>query len=343
MGRRLIISEEEKNQIAGMYSFLKESSEIEVNYHRYRQGGDPGIEDFLDEPLNKKLADELQHQLEDDKYAKGPESLRKTNLGKGTRNLFIYFNGVKMTPSQFIDQVEEDAQEGRCHKIRDYEYVNRMLNHTKITINTNEGPCETPVPETPTKPTTPKKTVKPCKHEMPREIDILGSGYESVRDFQKWCKSKDIYYSHYADGTKKECTEIDGIIGCCTSTCYSYIRRDKITSPSAGATIRSIDEKFVNEQPNSFMDTDPEIKTAVMKCAMQFFDKDDLTRIPNCLAAAMTFMSQNRIPDPFDPKDWSIMQKCASEIFALDKDYDDYLEFFNCIASKIKGTPISMN
>jgi len=102
-------------------------------------------------------------------------------------------------------------------------------------------------------------------------------------------------------------------------------------------------EGLVSEQPNSFMDTDPEIKTAVMKCAMQFFDKDDLTRIPNCLAAAMTFMSQNRIPDPFDPKDWSIMQKCASEIFALDKDYDDYLEFFNCIASKIKGTPISMN
>ena len=333
MGRRLIISEEEKNQIAGMYSFLNESSEIEVNYHRYRQGGDPGIEDFLNEPLNKRLADELQHQLEDDKYAKGPESLRKTNLGKGTRNLFIYFNGVKMTPSQFIDQVEEDAQEGRCHKIREYEYKNRMLNHTMITINTDEGPC--------------KKT-KTCKHRLPSEDEIMAeTNYPSVSAFQKWCKSNNLYYSEYTDGTTQNCENIDGIIGCCTATCFAK-RGDKKTpirrtNPRTGASITSMDEEFVNEQPNSFMDTDPEIKTAVMKCAMQFFDKDDLTRIPNCLAAAMTFMSQNRIPDPFDPKDWSIMQKCASEIFALDKDYDDYLEFFNCIASKIKGTPISMN
>lgn len=221
MGQRLIISENERNHINKMYGLIKESDEVQVNYHRYRQGGDPGVEDFLNDPLNKALADELQHQLEDDKYAKGPESLRKTNLGQGTRNLFVYFNGVKMTPSQFIDQVEEDAKEGYCHKIKDYEYKNRMVNHTKITINTEQGPCETPVPATP------KKAVKPCKHEMPRENDILRLGFEDVRDFQQWCKYKDIYYSDYADGTKKECTEIDGIIGCCTATCYSF-RMDKM-------------------------------------------------------------------------------------------------------------------
>ena len=61
---------------------LKEAKDDETQYHRYQEGGDPGIEPFLADPMNERNADELQHQLEVDKYAKGPEFLRKTNIHK---------------------------------------------------------------------------------------------------------------------------------------------------------------------------------------------------------------------------------------------------------------------
>ena len=125
---------------------LREAKDDETQYHRYQEGGDPGIEPFLENPMNEMIADELQHQLENDKYAKGPEFLRNTNLGKGTGKLFIFFNGQKMTPSQFIDQIQEDASEGFCHTINSYEYNNRVLASTKITISTKTGECKKSTP-----------------------------------------------------------------------------------------------------------------------------------------------------------------------------------------------------
>jgi hypothetical protein len=195
---------------------LKEAKDDETQYHRYQEGGDPGIEPFLADPMNERNADELQKQLENDKYAKGPEALRKTNIGKGTGKLFIFFNGQKMTPSQFIDQIQEDASEGYCHTINTYEYNNRVLSSTKITITTNEGDCKkTPVSSSKTK--TPVSTTKPtkkCKHT--KNIKIA-----DVRSYQKNCIRRGRYYAEYTDGSKKTCTEIDGIIGCCTATCYA--------------------------------------------------------------------------------------------------------------------------
>jgi len=123
---------------------IKEAKEDETQNHRYQDGGDPGIEPFLADPMNEKIADELQHQLEDDKYAKGPEILRNTNLGKGTREMFIFFNNVKMRPAQFIDQIQEDYSEGYCHTITSYLYDNRIVGSTKITIKTKTGECKKP-------------------------------------------------------------------------------------------------------------------------------------------------------------------------------------------------------
>jgi hypothetical protein len=119
---------------------LKEANGDEANYHRYRDGSDPGIEEFFADPLNEELADELQHQLVPDKYAKG--ALPKTNLGKGTGKMFIFLNNVKMTPDGFIDKVQEDKAGGYCHTIKTYEYNNRVLLATKITITTDIGPCK---------------------------------------------------------------------------------------------------------------------------------------------------------------------------------------------------------
>ena len=119
---------------------LKEANGDEANYHRYRDGSDPGIEEFFADPLNEELADELQHQLVPDKYAKG--ALPKTNLGKGTGKMFIFLNNVKMTPDGFLDKVQEDKSDGYCHTIKTYEYDNRVLMATKITITTDIGPCK---------------------------------------------------------------------------------------------------------------------------------------------------------------------------------------------------------
>ena len=189
---------------------LKEAKEDESQYHRLRQGADPGIETFLDDPMKENLADELQHQLDKDKYAKGPEALRNTNLGKGTGKLFIFFNGRKMTPTEFIDQIQEDASEGYCHTINSYEYNNRVLASTKITLTTKTGDCKKEV-STPVKKTTPKKA---CKHSKNIKLD-------NVRLFQNNCIRRGKYYAEYADGSTSKCSKVDGIIGCCTATCYA--------------------------------------------------------------------------------------------------------------------------
>lgn len=193
---------------------LRETKDDETQYHRYQEGGDPGIEPFLAEPMKENIADELQHQLENDKYAKGPEELRNTNIGKGTGKLFIFFNGQKMTPSQFIDQIQEDASEGYCHTINTYEYNNRVLLSTKITITTKTGKCVKAGSST-----TNKQTKKVCKYDT-KQIKI-----DDVSAFQKRCIKEGYYYAEHTDGTKSKCSKVDGIIGCCTATCYAKMRR----------------------------------------------------------------------------------------------------------------------
>jgi hypothetical protein len=205
---------------------LKEAKDDETQYHRYQEGGDPGIEPFLGDPMNERTADELQHQLEDDKYAKGPEFLRNTNLGKGTGKLFIFFNGQKMTPAQFIDQVQEDASEGFCHTINTYEYNNRVLASTKITITTKTGECKKSTPVKDKVPVKDQKPAKYCKHT--KKFKLEGSAENTtnlIKNFQTYCKRKGLYFAEYSDGTTSKCNEIDGVIGCCTATCYAKTKR----------------------------------------------------------------------------------------------------------------------
>ena len=118
---------------------LKESNDNPTQYHRYRDGSNPGIEDFFQNPTDRTLQDRLKQQLNDDVYSNVDNP---TNIGKGTRKLFIYFNGRKMTIERFIDQVQRDGEDGYCHVIDEYEYDNKVLGATKITIKTEQGPCE---------------------------------------------------------------------------------------------------------------------------------------------------------------------------------------------------------
>ena len=118
---------------------LKESNDDPRMYHRYTDGGNPGIEDFLKNPLNDAIARELEDQLEDDEYANIDNP---TNIGRGTRVLKIKLNGREMSIDDFIDQIQEDAEDGICHTIDEYEYKNRFLGSTVITIKTDTGSCK---------------------------------------------------------------------------------------------------------------------------------------------------------------------------------------------------------
>jgi len=63
-----------------------------------------------------------------------------------------------MTPDGFLDKVQEDKAGGYCHTIKTYEYNNRVLLATKITINTDISPCKKKVP-------TPVKNDEPVKQK----------------------------------------------------------------------------------------------------------------------------------------------------------------------------------
>ncbi len=199
--RRVLIETEESQMAIG---------DDPKEFHRHSDGGNPGIEKFLMDPLNEAIADELEQQLENDPYARNT----KSNLGKGTGKMVIEFNFKRMSPVEFIDQVQEDAKEGICHTITSYEYDNRTLRSTLIKIKTNEGKCAKVGSST----TGGKKTTKACKHST-QNVKV-----DNVRAFQSSCIREGEYYAEYTDGTTKKCSKVDGVIGCCTATCYAKTR-----------------------------------------------------------------------------------------------------------------------
>jgi hypothetical protein len=117
---------------------LKEGNGDESQYHREGDGGNPGIEYFLNNPDDTAAKRELVDQLRLDKYSNRDNP---TNIGKGTRKLEIKLNGIVMSIEEFVEQIEEDYEAGYCHKILNYNYDNRMVRSTLITIVTDDRPC----------------------------------------------------------------------------------------------------------------------------------------------------------------------------------------------------------
>jgi hypothetical protein len=189
---------------------LKESNDDPRMYHRYTDGGNPGIEKFFEEPLNDAIARELESQLENDEYANIDNP---TNIGKGTRTMRIIFNGRKYTIDDFIDQVQEDGEANTCHTIDEYEYKNRLLGSTIITIKTDEGPCKRDKKNDPT----PPKKEKKCKYDYVKVPYLRGE----LEAFQEYCIKNGMYRAIYDDGTSSKCDDADRVIGCCTKSCYA--------------------------------------------------------------------------------------------------------------------------
>jgi hypothetical protein len=188
------------------------------NYHRYDLGANmPGLEKFLANPLDDTITAELMSELKNDRYKKG--------------KIAIIFNGAKYKEVEsFIQKIQTDARRNTCYTIKDYNYNNKLLSNTQISITATLGECkkaQQPVETNPvqTNPVKTQPTEKKCEHslEVPANFNT-----EKIREFQQYCYriasgKNSPWKKEFKDGTSQACSkeDIDGIWGCCTATCWS--------------------------------------------------------------------------------------------------------------------------
>lgn len=188
--KKFVISEEEKKHIRGLYETI--GNDDPRMYHRYDHGSDPGIETFFKHPTSEDIARQLKDQLERDIYS-NPNN--PTNLGKGTRTMKIFLNNVEYTIEGFINQVKKDGSSNICHIIDEYEYNNKFLGATKITIKTDIKKCVTPTQQDtkisdekkqePTKQIGPKRKQNGCPVDGSEWYKNLYLDLESGRETSK--------------------------------------------------------------------------------------------------------------------------------------------------------------
>lgn len=195
------------------------------NYHRYDLGANmPGLEKFLANPLDDTITAELISELKNDRYKKG--------------KIVIIFNGAKYKEVEsFIQKIQADARRNRCYTITDYNYNNRFIANTQITITATPGECkkaEQPVQNTEPVQTTepPKKTckwsLKVPNTELP-EFQTGGRLNETeIIKFQEWCiRGEGKWKKDFDDGTSEKCSAgATGKWGCCTATCWRHHSKD---------------------------------------------------------------------------------------------------------------------
>ena len=184
----------------------------------------PGIQKFMLNPNDTTISNGLLNELRNDPYGKG--------------KIVIIFNGEKFKePGAFMYKIQTDFKVGKCYKITDYEYNNRVLLNTQITITANAGDCKKQ-PVKVSKGTGNDKTKVGCKHKLsiPYEGDSK-LNEKGIRQFQEFCSNagKTVWVKEYSDGTTVPCTskDIDGKWGCCAQTCYVKTRKYKRPSPSS--------------------------------------------------------------------------------------------------------------
>jgi hypothetical protein len=205
------------------------------NFHRYDQGANmPGLEKFLANPLDDTITAELMSELKNDRYKKG--------------KIVIIFNGFKYKEVEsFIQKIQADARRNRCYTITDYNYNNRVLLNTQISITATPGECKkagtpvqqqpTPNPETTPKPNPIKETCGvslrvPGNNETGGGIDF--GNKDEIKKFQNWCVSKGKGYWMKSLGGERfqSCgttgDDRPGVWSCCTATCWSEKRNEYI-------------------------------------------------------------------------------------------------------------------
>ena len=211
---------------------LKEGKGDDSQYHRKRDGSNPGIEDILkntccfnlltkeEQRKSRQIQDRLEQQLNTDVYS---NVNNPTNLGKGTRKMVIFLNNKKFTIDGFIDQVQRDGEDGYCHTIKEYEYNNRLVGNTVIKITTDIVECN----DSPTKQKR-KQRPGPITGKPKCEIDISPKNIpkENIVDFQEWCLTEKrpgtTIPCYVMNRNEKKYNEVDGIWECETQKCWHY-------------------------------------------------------------------------------------------------------------------------
>jgi hypothetical protein len=243
------------------------------NYHRYDLGANmPGLEKFLANPLDNTITAELMSELKNDRYKKG--------------KIVIIFNGAKYKEVEsFIQKIQADAMRNRCYTITDYNYNNRVLLNTQISITATPGECkkaEPPVQTNPvqTNPVQPKPN--PVKEacgvslEVPGHNDASGIDFrdkDEIKKFQNWCVSKGKgYWMKYLGGERyKGCgtsgDDRPGVWSCCTATCWNQhgdeyrdlYHREGPTPPKRGDVVGGgfVDRMPKYDTPGSYRNSPP--------------------------------------------------------------------------------------
>jgi hypothetical protein len=217
------------------------------NTHRYDQGANmPGIEKFFENPLDNTVTAELMSQLKNDRYKKG--------------KIVIIFNGAKYKEVEsFIQKIQADAMRNRCYTITDYNYNNRVLLNTQISITATPGECkkaESPVQTQPGKPNpvqpnpvqpkpNPVKETCGVSLRVPGNNETGGIDFtnkDEIKKFQNWCVSKGKgYWMKSLGGERfKSCgttgDDRPGVWSCCTATCWSQ-KKGEYTKPSKSSPL----------------------------------------------------------------------------------------------------------
>lgn len=104
------------------------------------------IEEFFNNPFpdtdkGRRAKQKLIDGLEDDAYSR--KGRFDTGIGKGTKGAVkIKLNGREMVVMDFIREIEDDFEDGICHKMIKYGYNNKPIGGTWIEIETMDEECE---------------------------------------------------------------------------------------------------------------------------------------------------------------------------------------------------------
>ncbi len=123
--------------------------------------------------------------------------------------MYVFLNGKKLTIDGFVDQIQRDGEDGYCHTIDEYEYNNRFLGHTKITIKTDIGECQ--------KGSVGAETIK----KKPCEVEIMSPPpipKNQIPKMQEWCKKNKKPNGQPCYPLKRK---IDQIWGCESQKCWN--------------------------------------------------------------------------------------------------------------------------
>jgi len=196
------------------------NADLSPKYTHFADKGvdSPGIQKFMLNPNDTTISNGLLNELRNDPYGKG--------------KIVIIFNGEKFKePGAFMYKIQTDFKVGKCYKITDYEYNNRILLNTQITITANAGDCKKQV--------TPKPTPKPepkvgCKYTLKvpdrstKYQDTIDGKWDStlIKNFQQYCSTHGLWYKELSNKSNVKCSskDIDGKWGCCAQTCYEELK-----------------------------------------------------------------------------------------------------------------------